>query len=397
VREPLPIREALALVLARAVPLAPEETPVAAAGGRVLAAPAKAMVDLPPFASSAMDGFAVRANDTPGELAVTARIAAGSPADSSLGPGEAMAISTGAELPAGADAVVQIERVDDRGATVIVDHPVVRHDNVRPRGSDVPCGTDILTAGVILGPAQLGAAAAAGLSVLSCALRPRLAVLATGSELREAGEVLGPGEIYDASGTMIEAQVRSAGAEVERLPRVRDDEGELRAALGRALEAADVVVTTGGASVGEHDFVRRVSSELGVEEVFWGVAVRPGKPLAFGVRGRTLVFGLPGNPVSSLVGVELFVRPALLALQGAATPGPPFRPGRLAVSARRDDARDVLLWSRVSAEGDEVVLEPLGGQESHMIARAASAQALVLVPRGDGDLAAGAAVRYLAL
>ncbi|MFL6015048.1 MAG: molybdopterin-binding protein, partial [Gaiellaceae bacterium] len=179
-------------------------------------------------------------------------------------------------------------------------------------------------------------------------------------------------------------------------PPVADDPDEHRRALERALEA-DVVVTSGGVSVGPHDLVRQVEAELGVEEVFWRVAVKPGKPISFGVRGSTLVFGLPGNPVSSLVGFELFVRPALLALQGARDPGPPFQPGVLGASVRRNSQRDEFWRARVRSDGDRAVLEPLTGQESHMIARAAAADALVLAPRGDGELAAGSGVRYLLL
>ncbi|MBW8741572.1 MAG: hypothetical protein JF623_02845 [Acidobacteria bacterium] len=156
-------------------------------------------------------------------------------------------------------------------------------------------------------------------------------------------------------------------------------------------------VTSGGGSVGPHDLLRRVAGELGVEEIFWRVAVKPGKPVSFGVRGDTLVFGLPGNPVSSLVGCELFVRPALLALQRAAEPGPPYEPGRIATDVRRNRGRDELLRARRLVRDDTVVLEPVTGQESHMIARAATADALVFVPRGEGVLQAGAAVRYLRL
>jgi molybdopterin molybdotransferase len=178
---------------------------------------------------------------------------------------------------------------------------------------------------------------------------------------------------------------------------VADDEDAHRAALSRGLEA-DLLVTSGGVSVGPHDLVRRVGAELGIDEVFWRVAVKPGKPVAFGVRGRTLVFGLPGNPVSSLVGFELFVRPAVLALQGHARPLPRFEPGKLVAAARRNPARDELVRARARTDGDGAVeLEPLIGQESHMISRAAAADALVLLPRGDGEIPAGSAVRYLRL
>jgi molybdopterin molybdotransferase len=228
-----------------------------------------------------------------------------------------------------------------------------------------------------------------------CARRPHVAVLTTGTELREPGESLGPGEIYEANGVLLESALAPV-ADVERLPAVADDESAHRAALERGLQA-DVLVTSGGVSVGPHDLVRRILGELGVEEMFWGVAVKPGKPLAFGVRGSTLVFGLPGNPVSSFVSSELFVRPALLALQGASAPGPLFSVGRLVKAVRRNGQRDELLRARTRSSEDGVTLEPVTGQESHMIAAAANADALVLAPRGDGELAAGEAVRYLPL
>jgi molybdopterin molybdotransferase len=222
-------------------------------------------------------------------------------------------------------------------------------------------------------------------------------VIATGTELRPPGEQLGPGEVYEANGLILATQLESAGAEVSRVPAVADDDDAHRAALERGLEA-DVLVTSGGVSVGPHDLVRRIEAELGVEEIFWRVAVRPGKPVAFGVRGSTVVFGLPGNPVSSLVGFELFVRPAVLALQGLTDPLPRFEPGRLTAALRRNPARDNLVRARSSTSaGDATELEPLTGQESHMIARAAAADALVLVPRGEGELPAGASVRYLRL
>src|SRR5262249_31910847 len=216
------------------------------------------------------------------------------------------------------------------------------------------------------------------------------------SELRTPGSSLGPGEVYEANGVMLAAQLAAEGAVVARPAAVVDDEDEHRRALAEGLEH-DVLVTSGGVSVGPHDLVRRVESELGVEEVFWGVAVRPGKPVSFGVRGATLVFGLPGNPVSSLVGCELFVRPALRAMQGEADPGPAFTAGRLAVDVERNAARDDLLRARATIGDDGVLLQPVSGQESHMIVRAAEANALVLVPRGNGELPAGSTVRYLQL
>jgi molybdopterin molybdotransferase len=395
-QELLTREEALALVLRHARPLNTEDVPIGEAFGRVVSEDARAAVDLPPFPSSAMDGFAVRAADTPGRFPVVARIAAGTPATAALRAREAMAIATGGVVPAGADSVVPIERVVEHDNTVEIKDAVVRGDNVRPRGGDVAADALVVPRGTRLGAPQVGALAAAGLAQVPCARRPRVAILATGSELRKPGETLAPGEIYEANGVLVAGALASTGAAIEVLPPVADDEATHRAALERGLEA-DVLVTSGGVSVGPHDLVRSILGDLGVEEVFWGVAVKPGKPLAFGVRGATLVFGLPGNPVSSLVSCELFVRPALLALQGAVDPGPVFREGRLAASVRRNAQRDELLRARSCPAGNGITLEPVTGQESHMIVRAAAADALVFVPRGEGELAADEIVRYLSL
>ena len=388
--------EAQRLILERVRPLPAQRVSIEAAAGRVLAEPAAAVVDLPPFASSAMDGFALHASDTPGTLPVVARIAAGRPVERELREGEAMGIATGGVIPAGADAVIPIEYVVDHDNSIEIADPVGPGANVRPRGGDVRAGETVAEAGVLLGPAQLGALAAAGIAEVACGAQPRAALLATGTELRRPGEPLAPGEVYEANGLILAAQLTSAGALVERLAPVADDEDVHRDALARGLEH-DLLVTSGGVSVGPHDLVRRIEGELGVEEVFWRVAVKPGKPVSFGVRGSTLVFGLPGNPVSSLVGFELFVRPAVLALQGHGDPLPRFEPGRLGADARLNPDRDELVRARTRLEEGAVVLDPLGGQESHMIARAAGADALVLFPRGHGELAAGAPVRYLRL
>ena len=392
----LTIAEALARVLERVVPLSAEDVSLESAVGRVLAEPAFAVVDLPPFPASAMDGFALRAADAPGTLPVVARIAAGRPTERTLEPGEAMAIATGGVVPDGADSVVPIEDVQEQEDSVAIPGPVETGANVRARGGDLRSGQLVVPAGARVGPVHMGALAAAGITHVRCHRAPHVAVAVTGTELRAPGEALAWGEIYDANGVILATQIRAAGGVVERLPPVRDDRAATREALARGLEA-DVLVTSGGVSVGVHDLVRETEAELGVEEVFWRVAVRPGKPVAFGVRGQTLVFGLPGNPVSSLVGFELFVRPALQALQGASDPGPDFRPGRLARAARRLPGRDSLLRARSRVEGDAVVLDLLSGQESHMIAHAAAANALALVPAGDGELEPGAAVSYVSI
>ncbi|HUJ92255.1 MAG TPA: gephyrin-like molybdotransferase Glp [Gaiellaceae bacterium] len=389
-------KEAQALVLARVRPLGGERVPIGRAAGRVTAEPALAVVDLPSFPSSAMDGFAVRAADTPGTLPVTATIAAGRPSAVPLMAGEAMGISTGGVVPDGADAVVPIEYVVQHDNSIEIADGVPVGAHVRPRGGDAVAGDVVVGAGARLGPAQIGGLAAAGVGELLCARTPRVVVISTGTELAPPGSTLGPGQVYEANAVMLAASLAAAGADIETLPAVADDESALRAAVERGL-AADVLVTSGGVSVGPHDLVRRIEAGLGVEEVFWRVAIKPGKPVSFGVRGETLVFGLPGNPVSSLVGCELFVKPALRALQGLPEPLPRFEPGRLAAALRQNDARDELVRARSRLDHDGVVLEPLSGQESHMIATAAGADALVHVPRGKGELPAGAAVRWLPL
>jgi len=394
--ELLSLGEAQARVLERVQTLESERVAVPQAFGRVVAEDARSLVDLPPFASSAMDGFALRAADTPGRLPVVARIAAGVPAPRSLEAGEAMAIATGGVVPGGADAVIPIEVVVDHDNEVEVPAAVGQGDNIRPRAGDVAAGDTVVTQGARLHAAQIGALAAAGVEEVVCARRPRVAVLATGTELRRPGEPLGPGDVYEANGVLLASALAAAGAHVDVLPVVADDEAAHRAALEVGL-LADVLVTSGGVSVGPHDLVRGLLRELGVEEVFWGVAVKPGKPAAFGVLGRTLVFGLPGNPVSSLVGCELFVRPAVRALQGDRQPGPVYHEGRLARAVRRNSQRDEFLRARVRMADDGVLLEPVTGQESHMIVRAAGADALVHAPRGDGELAAGERARYLPL
>jgi molybdopterin molybdotransferase len=390
------LEQAQALVLARAHVLASEAVSVQHAAGRVTAEPAHALVDLPPFRSSAMDGFAVRAADLPGTLPVVEQIAAGRPAGRALAPGEAMAISTGGAVPDGADSVIPIEYVVQHDNEIEADEAIRAGTNVRPRGGDVAAGDVIVGAGERLGPTQVGALAAAGVGSVACVRRPRVAILATGSELAAPGADLEPGQIYESNGLMLAAALTAVGADIDALPVVADDESAHRAALERGL-AADVLVTSGGVSVGPHDLVRAIEAELGVEEVFWRVAIKPGKPVSFGVRGETLVFGLPGNPVSSLVGCELFVKPALRALQGQRDPLPRTESGLLALPLRRNDARDEFVRARSRLDQNGVVLVPLSGQESHMIARAAAADALVHVPRGDGDLVAGSRVAWIRL
>ena len=397
----LSIDAALVLVGERVRPLEAEDVPLGAAAGRILAGDLVAEADLPPFASSAMDGFAVRAADTPGTLAIAGESAAGAPFAGVVGPGEAITISTGAVVPGGADAIVPVEDTRQAitgpsgGRIEIPDSaPVGAH--MRDAGSDVARDQHLLEGGARIGAAQIGAIASAGIATVRCGRRPRVAIIGTGSELRQLGEQLGPGQIYDSNAPMLAAALETVGAEVTRIGTAADTPSAHRDALARAL-AHDVVISTGGVSVGPHDLVRGIGAELGVDEVFWRVALRPGKPIWFGVRERTLVFGLPGNPVSSLVCFELFVRPALLALQGA-----PFRPGFLSgvlsAPARPSRQRDDLVRVRYAPTGDgRVGLDPLADQQSHQIAVTARADAVARLPAGSEELPAGTVVSYLPL
>jgi molybdopterin molybdotransferase len=394
------VEEAQRIVLERARRLDAERVPIERAAGRVLAEPVAALVDLPPFASSAMDGYALRsedASDAPVRLPVVGQIAAGSPAKRSLAAGETMAIATGGAVPEGADAVVPLELVEESNDGIAIAEPVASGANVRPRGGDVAAGETVLEPGARLGPVQVAALAAAGASEVQCAKRPRVGILVTGSELRQPGEALGEGEIYESNGLLLATALQLAGAVPAQLGIVADDAEEHERAMERALLGFDMLITSGGASVGPHDLVRTTQAKLRVEELFWGVAVKPGKPIAFGVRRDHLVFNLPGNPVSVLVTFELFVRPAVNTLLGVPDPLPDFRRGILATAVTRNPHRDEYLRATTRREEDAIVVEPLPGRESHMIARAGRADALVGIDAGEGEVSAGEEVRYLAL
>ena len=394
----MPIDTAIDLILAQVTALPAEDVPLAAAVGRYLAEPVIAMIDLPPFTNASMDGYALRAADTPGSLKVVGESAAGTPFAGTVGPGEAVTISTGAAMPAGADAVAPIEWIgaattSPDGMSVELPRAVHRDYSVRQAGSDVTYGSEVLAAGLRIGPAQIGAAASLGLSSLRCGGLPRVAALPTGSELREPGERLAPGQIYNSNGPLLGAALASAGAEVTLIPPAADTREAHREAIEQALEH-DVVISAGGVSVGPHDIVREIERELGVRELFWRVALRPGKPLSFGIRERTLVFGIPGNPVSVLVCFELFVRPALAALQSASKPRPAFARGTLATGVERNPERDEMIRVRHTSDGR---IEPLHGQHSHQLAITAQAEGLARIPAGTGTLAAGDEVAYLPL
>ncbi|HYW28373.1 MAG TPA: gephyrin-like molybdotransferase Glp [Gaiellales bacterium] len=362
--------------------------------GRVLLADVTAAVSLPPFATSAMDGYAVRAAELGGEpVPVAYRIAAGD-APRVLERGTAAAIATGGPVPEGADAVVPIEDAREDGG-LTAGRPRIGAA-IRPSGGDLVAGDIVARRGAVLRPAVLAAIAAAGVDTIEVAARPRIGIVATGSELVRPGRPLAPGQIYESNTIAIAAQAVRAGAEVASTEIVEDDPEATRSAFECALADADVVVSSGGVSVGPHDYVKPALERLGVREVFWRVRHKPGKPLWFGAAGDgTLVFGLPGNPVSSVVCFELFVRAALEAMTGAE---PGRRPvARLAEPVSRLAERDHAVRCTWERREDGMRLRPQPAQDSHLIAHAAAADAIALIPAGSGELAAGEVVEYLPL
>ncbi len=396
---PIDIDVARALVLDRVPRAEPETVALRAAEGRCLAATASSRVDVPGFDNSAMDGFAVRSADTAGaapdaprELAVIGESRAGHPAQAELGAGEAIAISTGAMVPGGADAVVRVEDTERRDGTVAVLAAVAPGTAIRRAGEDIAAGDAIAAAGALLGAAELGALAAGGLAAVDCARRPRVSVVLTGDELVEPDRDLGPGQIHDSNAYAVPPLATAAGAELGFVEVIGDDRGSTAATVERGL-AGDVLVICGGVSVGEHDHVRPALESLGVEQVFWGVSLRPGKPTYFGVApSGTLVFGLPGNPVSAMVTFILFVRPALLAMQGA-DPSARALTARLAGGYTKVRGRAEAIRVRLAAGAGGWEITPTGPQGSHVLTSMLAADGLAFAPSDLVELEAGTELR----
>jgi molybdopterin molybdotransferase len=393
------LEEAQAHVLERIAPLAPRATEVAHAAGLVLAEAVSAPDDVPPFANTAMDGYAVQAADTAGaspdapvQLPVVAEVAAGHPAERALEPGQAMRIFTGAPMPAGADAVVMVERTEriDGGAAVAIHAEVAVGLHVRPAGDDLRAGDAVFGPGELITPGHVGVLAGVGAVEVLAHPRPRVGVLSTGDELVPPGTALGPGQIYDSNRVALLALVAEAGAEPVDLGLVRDDEDRILDAIQRGAADCDVVLTSGGVSMGDIDLVKVVLDRLG--EMRWmQIAIRPAKPFAFGVVGErhTPVLGLPGNPVSSMVSFELLARPALRRLAGHTEVLRPTAPAIVTEPLRRGpDGKVHYVRVRVDrADDGSLLLRPSGGQGSHHLTAMARAQALVVLPDGPGVVA----------
>lgn len=385
----LEVAVAREIVLTHAKPLTAVRTPLTPdALGRVLAENVRADIDSPPFRKSMMDGYAVRAADCAStvELRIVEEIPAGAVPTKSIAAGECARIFTGAPVPDGADAVVMQERTEPLGDRVRVsDTGLSPGRNVMPRGKEMTAGDVVLPVGSVLSPVAFGVLASVGRSESATSPAPRVAILATGDELVEANVVPGPGQIRNSNGPMLAALVHRAGGIPRYLGIVRDDLGELRARIGTALAQADVLLLTGGVSVGKLDLVPGVLEELGVVAHFHKVRMKPGKPLLFGSRGNTLVFGLPGNPVSGLVGFELFVRPALRKLAGHADPGPTTASLPLAADLLANHDRPT--YSPGIIEASQV--RPLPWAGSGDLRSMLAANAFIVLPPGEVRLKAG--------
>jgi molybdopterin molybdotransferase len=397
-RSLLPIDEARALVLRVTGSRRGTETvPISAALDRVLASDVTAAADVPRFPSSAMDGYAVRDLTAGAVLPVVGESRAGEPYPNELQPGQAVRISTGAMAPDAAAAVVRQEDTTARDGRIEINVESRPGQNLRMPAEDMHAGQLILTAGTRLRAPQLGAAVAAGAGQLSVARQPQVCVLCTGDELRPPGAPLGPGQIHNSNAVVLQALVAHCGG----LPSdpgpdgglLPDDLEATERALDGALGASDVVIVSGGVSVGPHDHVKPALSRLGVAEHFWGVALQPGKPTWFGSRGETLVFALPGNPVSAAVTFTLFAAPALEALQGAHPERAALPEARLGQDLRRNPERDQALRVSVEMRDGVPVVVPAGAQGSHVFTTLLSADYLAIVPRGQGMLEAGELVK----
>lgn len=389
----LTVDGALARILDRFAPLAPETVSLEESLGRVLAEAVTAGLNLPPFANSSMDGFALRAEDTasatpasPMQLEIGELIAAGSNSNQDVAPGTCARIMTGAPLPLGADAVVPFEDVEETASYIVVRSPVSTGACVRPKGNDLSSGTLVLEPGVGIDPRKIGLLAAIGRATVRVTRKPRIAVLSTGNELVPAGRPLGPGQIYNSNTPMLSAAIREAGGEPVSVEAATDDPEAIRGALD-GIGDVDLLLTSGGASVGDFDYVKDVI-DRGGEVGFWRVAIRPGKPLLFGSIGGRPLIGLPGNPTSSMVTFDVFVRPTIRRMLGATE-------DRMRLPAVADQeidnhgGRRTYARVRLSLEDGIVHASPAGGQDSAMLLTLARADGLLIIPEAQSCLRAG--------
>lgn len=394
------LAEAFALYPLHVRPLRTQPTPLQTALGHVLRAPAQARCDLPRFSQSALDGYVMSNDDaaTPSTLTITESIAAGDTGElRALQNGECQRILTGARVPPNAGAVIGQENTVVANGRMTFSAPLKPGANIRWQGEELRENTTIGKTGQRLTPGHLASLSAAGIAEVAVTRMPRIRVLVSGDEVKTAGTPLLDGQIWDANGPLALAWLHSQGYEAD-LRYIGDTREAVAEALSAALDEADLVITTGGVSVGDKDFIIPVAESLGVERVFWKVAQKPGKPLYFGQRGDRSLMGLPGNPGAVLIGLTLHVRAVLDVMEGAATPGAAFFPGTLTQDVKGDSKRDCLHRMRLAFnEQGHAQLQPLPNQDSHMLSNLASADVLVHLPAQAQPHTAGSVVRWTRL
>jgi molybdopterin molybdotransferase len=409
--ETMTVEQARELVFGFVNRLEPERVPLLEALGRVLAEDAVSDIDVAPFDNSAMDGFAVRAADTSGAsvdspvtLEVVSHIGAGDFSELAIGPGQAARIMTGAPVPPGPDAIVMVEHTHavsgdgGVGSVVAIEREAAPGDHIRKRGEEVRAGQVVLSVGDVLGPAGIGLLASTGNGDVAVYRRPRVAIISTGSELVEVSETPGPGKIRNSNSYSIAAQVIAAGGVPVRFPIVPDDIDATREAFSRAAGESDFIVTSGGVSVGDFDYVKPVLEELG-ELTFCKVAMRPGNPQTLGKIGGVPFFGLPGNPTSTYVGFEIFVRPALRLMQGFTSLDRPVVRAALTHDVKKKQDRRYYLRARLTnaQDGAGLAVTLAGSQSSALLTAAHMGNCFMVLPQGEGFFAAGTVVDCMRL
>ncbi len=378
------VEDAASAVAARMVKLPTEQVPLRAARGRITAVDVIAPRSLPGFDNSAMDGYAVRAADLPGTFHVVGSVGAGQSMEAPVPPRSAVRIFTGAPMPAGLDTVVIQEDAEVEGDHVRLPEEKPG-ENTRKIGEDIAEGDLAIAAGTRLGGGELGLLAALGVATVPCVRAPRVAIIATGDELVDVATPLGPSQIVDSSAHMLPALIEEIGGIATYVGIAKDDPITMAALIASALDH-DCVITTGGVSVGDRDHVRAALASAGVELELWKVAMKPGKPFSFGMNGNVPLFGLPGNPISAFVAFELFVRPALLTLQGAAVTQRPRAPVSIVRGYRKSVGRTHFIRARVERHGEHLVAHPHPKQGSAILSSLIGCNALVELPAEASEI-----------
>jgi molybdopterin molybdotransferase len=398
------IEEALQRIRDRCEPLPVFSLPAGEALGHVLGEDVFTDEDIPRFNSSAMDGYGIRHQDvrhaaaeSPVILTLQATVAAGAVAVEPLSPMKAIRLLTGAPVPLGVEAVVMQERVSAQGETIAVTGPVPEGENIRPRGGEFRAGDLVLPSGLLVTPPVVAMLAAIGRKRVGVHAKPSVAVITTGSELAEPFEALAASQVPDSNSFALAAALECLRVPVTMHSRAPDDRELIRTEFERAIQIADVVVFSGGVSVGDRDFVKEVLAAAGVETVYWRIAIKPGKPNFFGVLGRKLVFGVPGNPVAALLSFHLLVRPALSRLMGLGLPPSWSFPAVLRSELRKKPGRAEYVRARIVVEEGRRFVVPLRGQDSHMMGGLAQASVLVHFPLDMDCLREGALVEVVPL